>query len=149
VKVPLSKYKPRIQNSRVLTEPATNHHKAQDFYKVIDIPDEKTILLDNGNLVNFLGVLIDNGDEARKYLQDYLLGKTVMLKETRETDKNGLVSGYVYLKNKIFINAYLIKSGLASPDDQVDHRYANKFRRWAEEAGKHPHSLANFSDCQK
>jgi DNA modification methylase len=149
VDVPLPGYQPRIQDSQVVTEAAAVPRQAQDVYKVIDIADEKTILLDSGMLVNFLGVQVDKRDETRKYLEDYVLGKAVILKETKEPGRNGIVSGYVYLKNRIFINAYLIKSGLASPDDQVDHRYANKFCRWAEEAGKHPHSLANFSDCQK
>ncbi|GAB4373289.1 MAG: hypothetical protein Kow0042_17080 [Calditrichia bacterium] len=40
-------------------------------------------------------------------------------------DKN-LVSAYVYLKNKIFINSYLIKSGLAVPDSK-NHKYKDKF----------------------
>jgi DNA modification methylase len=141
VEMPLSKYKPRIQNSQVLTEPATIHHKPHGVYKVIDIPDEKTILLDNGTMVHFLGVLVDRREETRKYLQDYLLGKAVIVKDTQETERNGVVSGYVYLKNNIFINAYLIKSGLASPDDLVEHRYAEKFRRLAEKAVQQSSSL--------
>jgi endonuclease YncB( thermonuclease family) len=93
-------------------------------------------------MVNFLGVLVDKGHETKKYLQDYLLGKAVILKNTQEIGKNGRVSSYVYLKNRIFINAYLIKSGLASPDDQVDHRYSKKFRLLAEKAVKPSSSLS-------
>jgi len=51
------------------------------------------------------------------------------LKDATATGENGMVSAYIYLKNKIFINAYLIKSGLATPDFQVEHRYAKKFRQ--------------------
>jgi hypothetical protein len=134
IEVVRSRYKPRIQDSQVLTDPADIYLKTQDVHKVIDILDEKTIKLDNGAFVDFLGVLVDKGDETRKYLQDYVLGKTIILKETHEICRNGVVSGYVYLKNKIFINAYLIKSGLASPDDRVKHRYSKKFRLLAEKA---------------
>ena len=136
VKVPLVAYKPRIQNSRVLPGQVTFQKKSQDVYKVIAIQDEATILLDNGRLVSFLGVHIDKRDETKRYLQDYVLGKAVILKDVQDIGKNGTVSGYVYLKNRIFINAYLIKSGLASPDHQVEHRCAQKFRRLAEKAGK-------------
>jgi modification methylase len=139
--VPWSEYTPRIQDSQVLSKPVNIHHKTQDVYKVIDIPNEGTILLDNGTLVNFLGVLIDKREETRKYLQDYVLGKTIILKEIQETSNNGIASGYVYLKNKIFINSYLIKSGLASPDDLVEHRYAKKFRQLAEKAVRTSPSL--------
>jgi DNA modification methylase len=143
VDVPLPVYQPRIQDSQVLTQAAAVPRQAQNVYKVIDIPDGKTIKLENGTLVNFLGVVVDKGDETRNYLQDYVLGKAVILKETRKIGKNGLVSGYVYLKNKIFINAYLIKSGLGSADDRVEHRYAEKFRRLAEKAVNSPSSLSS------
>jgi DNA modification methylase len=142
IDAPLPGYQPRIQDSQVVTEGAAVPRQAQDVYKVIDIPDEKTILLENGMLVNFLGVLVDKRDETKKYLQDYLLWKAVILKETREIGKNALLSGYVYLKNRIFINAYLIKSGLGSPDDRVEHRHAEKFRRLAEKAVKPASSLS-------
>jgi len=127
-------YIPRIQDARVLYEPADMPQQGQKVYKVIDIPDEKTILLDNGMLVSFLGILINKPDKTRKYLQDYVLGKAVILKDTHEIGKDGRVSGYVYLKNKIFINAYLIKSRLGSADGRVKHRFAEKFRRLAEKA---------------
>jgi DNA modification methylase len=143
VEVSLSGYRPRIQDSRVFTESANFQNNLQNVYKVIGIPDEKTILLDNGTMVNFLGVLVDKGHETKKYLQDYLLGKAVILKNTQEIGKNGRVSSYVYLKNRIFINAYLIKSGLASPDDQVDHRYSKKFRLLAEKAVTPSSSLSD------
>ncbi len=88
-------------------------------------------MLDNGNSIGFLGVSIDKKDETRQYLRDYLLGKTVFIKDIQTNGSNGRISGYIYLKNKLFINAYLIKSGLGSPDDRVDHRYFKKFHRWA------------------
>jgi modification methylase len=86
-------------------------------------------LLDDGRTVSFLGIQIDREEETHKYLQDYVLGKTVIIKDARESAANGLVAAYVYLKNKIFINTYLIKSGLASPDIQAEHRFAPKFLR--------------------
>jgi endonuclease YncB( thermonuclease family) len=38
-----------------------------------------------------------------------------------------IVEAYVYLKNKIFINAYLIKSGLADADKSKNYKLRNKF----------------------
>jgi DNA modification methylase len=138
--VPFGQYKPRIQDAKILTE--TANVRKQGGHKVIAIQDEKTILLDNGKSIVFLGVIVDKRDETRKYLRDYLLGKAVLLKHTQEIDTNGVLSGYVYLKNKIFINAYLIKSGLALPDYRVEHRYLQKFCQLAEEADRHRRSLS-------
>jgi DNA modification methylase len=122
-------YNPRIQDSQLLPGQVDFPKKTQNLPKVAAIQEDETLLLDNGRSVAFLGIQIDRKKEAKKYLQDYLLGKALILKDTREIGANGLVSAYVYLKNKIFINAYLIKSGLASPDSHVEHRYSQKFRR--------------------
>jgi len=129
-----SKYKPRLQDSQFLTHQGKIPKKSQDFHKVAGVQNEKTILLDDGRAVTFLGIHVDRKEETEKYLQDYLLGKAVIIKEAREIGANGRIAAYIYLKNKIFINAYLIKSGLASPDFQVEHRWAQKFRRLFSEA---------------
>ena len=135
-------YHPRIQDSSVLRNHENLSKKSQTLPKVAAIQDEETILLDNGNLVRFLGIHIEKHDETKKYLQEYLLGKYVVLKDATVANENGIVSAYIYLKNKIFINAYLIKSGLASPDFQVEHRYAEKFRRLAEKTVKVSQSIS-------
>jgi len=127
VKAPQLEYMPRIQNSEIVAGQVKLPNKSQDLYKVIAIEDEM-LLLDNGKLVSFLGVRIDKKEETRKYLRDYLLGKSVILKDIQKSGVKGISSGYIYLKNKIFINAFLIKSGLGSPDEKVEHRYAKKFR---------------------
>ncbi len=133
---PSAKYRPRIQDSEITKEQTNYRKNLPEIYKVTAIQDEKTILLENGKLVRFLGVFINNKDEAREYLQHYVLNKAVILKDIQESDSNEVISGYVYLKNRIFINAYLIKSGLASPDETAAHRFSQKFRRLAEKAGK-------------
>jgi hypothetical protein len=127
--VSLFNYHPRIQDSSVLSSQEKVSKKSPNLPKVTAIQDEKTIVLDDGSLVRFLGIHIEKHDETKKYFQDYLLGKYVILKDATVAGENGIFSAYIYLKNKIFINAYLIKSGLASPDFQVEHRYSQKFRQ--------------------
>ena len=56
------------------------------------------------------------------------LGKSIILKyEEENLAKKNIIQAYVYLKNKIFINAYLIKSKLGSADLSVNHKLSNKF----------------------
>jgi len=38
-----------------------------------------------------------------------------------------VIEAYVYLKNRIFVNAYMIKSGIASPDLSKNYRLKDKF----------------------
>jgi endonuclease YncB( thermonuclease family) len=72
-----------------------------------------------------------------------ILGKQVLLKEDYDNDheKN---SAYVYLKNKIFINTYLIKSGMAVADSTVNHKLNKKFIKLEEQRRKVKAERADF-----
>ena len=82
--------------------------------------------IDNGARVTFLGVRIDKQAETLEYLRTRVLGKQ-RLRQRRSGRADHGRSGYVYLKNRLFINAHLIKSGLGSPDLTVDHKLQKKF----------------------
>jgi modification methylase len=141
--VPLCGYKPRLQNSEPLIHEAQFQEKSQILLKVVGLADDQRIRLENGQTVRFLGVRIDKPAEAEKYLREYVVNKTVILKDRSEVEEKGVMSAYVYLKNKIFINAHLIKSGLGSPDEQVEHRLSPKFRGLAAAAVKDSPTLAD------
>jgi endonuclease YncB( thermonuclease family) len=106
--------------------------KPQNLCKVTQVIDEQTIKLDNGQRVRFLGIRIDKGQETREYLAGYLLGKMVFIRNG-SLAADGTVLGYVYLKNRIFVNAHLIKSGLGSADPAVEHNLSRRFTRYMEE----------------
>ena len=119
-------YTPAIRNA----EPRPDGHRPQlspDWlHKVTQVINEHTITLDNGARVTFLGVRIDKQAETLDYLRTRVLGKTVFVKADQAGAADGR-AGYVYLKNRLFINAHLIKSGLGSPDLTVDHKLQKKF----------------------
>jgi site-specific DNA-methyltransferase (adenine-specific) len=63
---------------------------------------------------------------------DYLVAKTkgqkVFLKfDKQKYDNNNYLLCYLYLKNKTFINAKLIREGLAGIDYSSNFKYKNKF----------------------
>ncbi len=121
-------YKPRIKDAEPKIEPNKLNFKNGGLYRVVDIINAYTIKLDTGLMVKLLGVKINNEEAAMKYLKDYVLKKEVFLK----FDSGGLVDkeiveAYVYLKNKIFINSYLIRSGMATADKLSQYQYKNKF----------------------
>ncbi|MGB9665082.1 MAG: hypothetical protein ACPL25_09210 [Ignavibacteria bacterium] len=63
-----------------------------------------------------------------KYLEDNVLRKEISLKfDDQNLPAGEPVGAYVYLKNKIFINAYLIRSGIALASKVGDYKYKNKF----------------------
>ncbi len=110
----LISYLPIIQNAKPVINPDKFNFRKERLYKVDDIVSEDTLKLNTGLKVKFLGVKVKNKDEVLDYLKKYILGKEVFLK----MDGNGIVDkdtvmADVYLKNKIFINKYLIKTGMA------------------------------------
>jgi len=123
-------YVPRIKNVKPKIDPRKFNFKNNKLYRVTDILDEQTIRLNTRLLVKFLGVKIIKKEEALEYLQNRILKKEVYLKFDNGSilDEN-TVSAYVYLKNRIFVNAYLIKSGMAIPDLSGNFRFKNKFVR--------------------
>jgi len=134
LELPPIDYTPRIQDAKPLIDPQKFKFRGDRLYKVIEIIDESTIKLNTGLIVKFLGVKIDKKEDTMHYLQEYILGKNVFLKfHDNKVINQNTVMAYVYLKNKIFVNAYLIKSGLASPDFSTNHKYKDKFiQLWKE-----------------
>jgi DNA modification methylase len=121
-------YNPIIQDAKPQLDPKKLNFRKNALYKVVDIVDENTIKLNTGLLVKFLGVNIVDKYRAIKYLKEYLLKKEVMLRlESNSVLNENTIFAYVYLKNKIFINAYLIKSGIAQADREREYKLKRKF----------------------
>jgi len=131
--LPKIDYIPIIQDAKPLTESLARDYQKNDLPKVIEIVNEDTIKLDNGNLIKFLGVSIIRKKEALDYLTKKLLGRKIILKNQLDGhNKFAEILAYVYLKNKIFVNAYLVKSGLADPDASINHKFLDKFLKIAQ-----------------
>lgn len=130
-------YIPGIQDAFPVRK--TKRSRLDELYsgKVIQIRDNASLRLETGEQVQFLGVTIQKRQETLSYLRQYLLGKTVYLDIPQDSlPKGNFVEAYVYLKNRIFINTFLIRAGLARPDSRRKHRLAEKFRKLWEEAQK-------------
>ncbi|MBI5408443.1 MAG: thermonuclease family protein, partial [Nitrospirae bacterium] len=70
--------------------------------------------------------------QALKFLNDKLKGEKVFLKfDAAKYDGSGNLLCYLYLKNKTFINAHLIKNKLADVDISLNYKYKAKFLSYA------------------
>ncbi|ADQ47230.1 DNA methylase N-4/N-6 domain protein [Caldicellulosiruptor kronotskyensis 2002] len=126
------KYEPRIKDASPIIDPKIIEPKKNQYFKVSEIVSADTVKLNSGLEVKLLGVKIkkEKEKEAVEYLKNYVLNKEVFLRyDSNSTVKNNNVNAYLYLKNKIFINAYLIKSGLALADKDSFYTYKNKFKK--------------------
>ena len=97
-----------------------------------EIISPEKVRLNNDLTVKLIGIREDpvaNGD-ATIFLKEKVKGKRVYLRydEVKYDNENNLLC-YLYLENKTFINAHLIKNGLVHVDDKIDFKYKNKFQQ--------------------
>ncbi|MCL4503430.1 MAG: site-specific DNA-methyltransferase [Deltaproteobacteria bacterium] len=132
--LPVLDYTPAIQDAQPLIEPTVLKREALN--RVVQIIGADRIKLDNGQTIGFLGVKINRKEETINYLTEHLLGKQVIIRNGSNSTEWEELLAYVYLKNKIFINSYLIKSGLGSPDLAVKHKFNKKFIKFSQDLTK-------------
>lgn len=107
-----------------------SHFERETYYTVKEIVSPEVLILNNGLKIRLLGVrkrLQENG-EAIQFLREKTRGQKVFMKfDNVKYDENNNLFCYLYLRNKTFINAHLIKNGLADVDTTVDYKYKSKF----------------------
>lgn len=104
--------------------------KREELFTVKEVISPEIIRLSNDLKVKLLGVKEDpkiNG-KATSFLIEKTKGKKVFLKfdNVKHDSENNLLC-YLYLENKTFINAHLIKNGLVQVDSEIDFKYKDKF----------------------
>ncbi len=104
--------------------------EAINSYFVKGIMSPEKLLLSNNLTVRLIGIktIKEKTDDAIKFLQTKLKSQPVFMKfDTLKYDEKNNLLCYLYLKNKTFINAHLIKTGFVGVDDNLDYRYKPKF----------------------
>ncbi|MBI5096223.1 MAG: thermonuclease family protein [Nitrospirae bacterium] len=105
-------------------------HNRESYYSVKEVLSPELILLNNGLKLKLLGIKEkkEANGEAVKFLLSKIKGEKVFIKyDTIKYDEAGNLLCYLYLRNKTFINAHLIKSKLADVDTALDYKYRSKF----------------------
>jgi site-specific DNA-methyltransferase (adenine-specific) len=100
------------------------------YYSVKEVISPELLKLDNDLAVRLIGVKekgATNG-QAIRFLTEKTKGQKVFMKfDNQKYDEGNNLLCYLYLKNKTFINAHIIKEGLADVDILTDFKYKNKF----------------------
>lgn len=102
----------------------------EEYFSVKEIITPNTLKLNTGQIIKLLGVKVDDqvADSAITYLQNTTKGHKVYMRFDNikyDTDNNMVC--YLYLDNKTFINAHLIKRKLATADTNTEYKYKSKF----------------------
>jgi len=109
-----------------------NHESGQreKYYTLKEILSPEHLILGNGLRIRLLGVRSNpkKAREAVKFLREKTAGQRVFMKyDEVKHDMDDNLFCYLYLENRTFLNAHLIKSGLVEVDTSVDFRMKDKF----------------------
>ena len=102
----------------------------EEFFTVKEILSPEKVRLSNGLTVKLIGIKSEpfTHDKAVGYLTEKIKGKRIFLKYDKlKHDEENVLLCYLYLENKTFVNAHLIKSGLVGIDGSYEYRYSERF----------------------
>lgn len=102
----------------------------EELYTVKEILGPERIKLNNDLIIRLLGLKENpsvNG-KAINFLNEKTRGQRVFMRfdGLKYDDQNNLLC-YLYLQNKTFLNARMIRARLALPDTERDYKYKDKF----------------------
>ncbi len=126
--------------SKINIKDAVNSPKREDYFTVKEILAPNLIKLNSGLLVRLMGVKPKEEfkSQALEFLNLKLKNNRIFLKfDEQKHDKENHLLAYVYMKNKTFINAHLIKKGFAEIDDEFPFKYKTKFENLLEQLKLH------------
>lgn len=104
--------------------------KREDYFTVKNVLSANRIELNNGLIVQLLGikVIAEFEDQAIAFLREKFKKRKVFLKyDTVKYDSNNNLLCYLYLDNKTFINNHLVRTGLVDVDTSFDYSCKKKF----------------------
>ena len=107
----------------------TKQHQ-EEFFSVKEVISSEKLILSSGLCVRLLGIKSCSESEtaAQIFLKSKVKNSKVFLKfDQNKYDSENNFLAYVYLKNKTFLNAHLLKKGLADVDLSVEFGLKNKF----------------------
>lgn len=104
----------------------------EEYYSVKSVLSPNTVILSNGLTIRLIGIKEKpsvNGN-ATRFLIEKTKGRKVFLKyDSVKYDSENTLLCYLYLDNKTFINAHMLKNGLADVDHSIDFKYKAKFEK--------------------
>ena len=104
--------------------------KREKYYSVKDVVSPEEVVVGNGLTVRLLGIKArpETLGEATALLRAKTHGQRVFMKFDRtKCDSLDRLLCYLYLQNKTFLNAHLVRSGLVDVDTSLDYSLKDKF----------------------
>jgi site-specific DNA-methyltransferase (adenine-specific) len=104
--------------------------KRDEYHRVCEVLSPERLVLSNGIKIRLLGVRerVETRQQAIQFLEDKTHGQKVAMRydDVKFDGDNNLLC-YLYLQNRTFLNAHLIRSGLVDVDTTMDFRLKSRF----------------------
>lgn len=114
-----------------------NHNSGREkYYPVKDVISPEQLVIGDGLKIKLLGIRKkpEMNGQAIQFLRDKTHGQKVFMRfDTVKYDRDNNLLCYLYLQNKTFLNAHLIKKGLADVDITFDYGHKSKFLGYQKE----------------
>lgn len=109
-----------------------------DLHSVKQVISPEVILLGNNRKIRLLGVRekAEKTEEAVQFLKNLTKGKKVFYRLDGQDGDADPLPCYLYLKNKTFINARLVKNGFAEVDTEKPYRQMKRLLKYQERVAK-------------
>ena len=109
---------------------AQSNGQREEYFTVKEIISPELIRLNNDLVIRLIGIKQNptiNG-QAIEFLREKLKGKRVFLRHDElKYDNDNRLMAYLYLENKTFVNAHLLKEKLVDVDNSWNFKYKQKF----------------------
>lgn len=111
----------------------------EEYFSVKEIISPELIQLNNDSIIRLIGIQTEPAmlESAIAFLRQKTKGQKVYLKfDELKLDSNGITYAYLYLENKTFLNAHLIKQGLSRVDTQAQFKHKARFLKYLNDSPK-------------
>ncbi len=108
----------------------------EQYYSVRNVVSPERLVVGDGLTVRLLGVRSKpaTSNKAVEFLRNATQGQKVFLRfDALKHDADDNLLCYIYLQNKTFLNAHLIKKGLVDVDTTLDYRHKPRFLQYRRE----------------
>ncbi|MBF0515610.1 MAG: site-specific DNA-methyltransferase [Nitrospirae bacterium] len=105
----------------------------ETYFRVKEVQSPERLILSSGALITLIGIktIETTLKDAVEFLEGLIKGQRVFVKYDKLIPDESMC--YLYLSNKTFINARLIKSGLAGADTSTVYKHKERFLRYLSE----------------
>jgi DNA modification methylase len=115
------------------------NHESRDreeYHRVREVLSPELLVLGDGIRIKLLGIKerSETREKAMQFLEEKTRGQKVTMKfDSAKFDEDQNLLCYLYLQNRTFLNAHMIKSGLVGVDHSRDYKYRSKFATLVED----------------